>query len=113
MRKVEKIVVCLNSDSSIRVRGHPEDEDMMPNIEHFFGVVDYPLVMVHEVETKYWMNLRTRTDSNRVDELLAGLKQNSTEYHFIRANMKSLKTTIMELNHMTLKYFGTLLNLLI
>ena len=84
MRKVEKIVVCLNSDSSIRVRGHPEDEEIQANIEHFFGVVDrvsgstgYGSRGRNQVFNNESSDLNY---SNRVDELLAGLQANREQY---------------------------------
>ena len=37
-RRVKKIVICLNSDTPIRI--DDDITEMIPNIEHFFGVVD-------------------------------------------------------------------------
>ncbi len=80
MRKVEKIVVCMNSSSPIRDVTGEFPEDMMPNFEHFFGVVD------RLSESTGWGSRgrnqvfeNVPSDSNYpdcIEEILAGLKQN-------------------------------------
>ena len=79
-------------------------EDMMPNFEHFFGVVD------RLSESTGWGSRgrnqvfeNVPSDSNYpdcIEEILAGLKQNreTHEYHSLVPHTVSLKTEIMELN---------------